>query len=221
MDPRTRILTDVKALVTHKLTEGFRPIIMMDANDDWTEKDRKIFQAFISDLHLIDPLHDKYGPQLQATYSRGHRRLDYILVHASIVPAIKRIGTLGMHEGFKFSDHVFLYMDCDKNLLFKGIVNCPMLHPKREFKLEQADRVERFLKRFRELALESNFEKRTYKLEEDFRLHGKDKKNLHRYQTLDEDIRDSMIHAAKSVAKGKCGYFRSPTLTDASIQLHF
>ena len=73
MDPQTRILTDVKALVTHKMTEGFRPIIMMDANDDWTEKGSKTFQAFISDLHLIDPLHDKYGSQLQATYSRGHR----------------------------------------------------------------------------------------------------------------------------------------------------
>ena len=76
MDPRTRILINVKALVTQKRTEGFRPIIMMDANDDWTETGSKIFQAFITDLHLVDTLHAKYGSQLQATYSRGHRRLD-------------------------------------------------------------------------------------------------------------------------------------------------
>ena len=31
---------------------------MMDANDDWTEKGSKTFQAFISDLYLIDPLHE-------------------------------------------------------------------------------------------------------------------------------------------------------------------
>ena len=111
MDPQTRILIDVKALVTQKMTEGFRPIIMMDANGDWTEKGSKTFQAFILDFYLIDPLHAKYGLQLQATYSRGYRRLDYILIHALIAPAIKRIGTLGMHKGFKFSNHVFLYME--------------------------------------------------------------------------------------------------------------
>ena len=82
-----------------------------------------------------------------------------------------------------------------------------MLHPEREFKLERADRVERFLKRFRELAVEHNFEKRAHKLEEDCQLYGKDKKNGQRYQILDIDIRDSMIHAAKSVVKGKCVYF--------------
>ena len=34
MNPRTQILSDVKALVMQKRAEGFRPIIMMDVNND-------------------------------------------------------------------------------------------------------------------------------------------------------------------------------------------
>ena len=44
---------------------------------------------------------------------------------------------------------------------------------------------------------------------------------MQRYQILGKDIRNCMIHAAKSAVKGKCGYFRSPTSLQANIQLHF
>ena len=33
LDPRTRILTDLETLITEKRALGFRPILMMDAND--------------------------------------------------------------------------------------------------------------------------------------------------------------------------------------------
>ena len=34
LDPRTRILTDLRHLITTKRKEGFRPIVMLDANDE-------------------------------------------------------------------------------------------------------------------------------------------------------------------------------------------
>ena len=110
-DLRTRVLNDVKDLVMKKRDEGLRPIIMMDANDQWTDKGSKTFQAFITSLNLYDPLHKKYATSLQQTYVRGPRRLDYFLVCRSFEPAIEGIGTLGQYEGLKYSDHVFLLLE--------------------------------------------------------------------------------------------------------------
>ena len=107
-------------------------------------------------------------------------------------------------------------MECRESVLFKGIINRPMHHPSREFKLDQADRVQKFLKRFRELVEEHSLESRAKELVTLFELYGCDEMNKKQYQTLDTDIRDMMISAAQSVVKGKCGYFRSPSLTEAS-----
>ena len=220
LDPRTRVLNDVKEIIVEKRREGFRPILLMDANDDWTREGSKTFQAFIKDMNLVDPLYEKYPDKLQRTYARGTKRLDYILVDKTIVPSIERIGTLGLHDGLKFSDHVFIYMDCNEKKLFNGIINRPMHHPAREFKLEQADRVEKFIKRFRELAEDRKLAEGVRKLAADFAKYGSDENMVKRYQAMDKQICQYMIAAAQFI-KGRCGYVRSPTLTDASVQLHF
>ena len=128
----------------------------------------------------------------------------YFLVYRSFEPAIEGIGTLGQYEGLKYSDHVFLFMECRESVLFKGIINRPMHHPSREFKLDQADRVQKFLKRFRELAEDHSLEKRAKELVTLFELYGCNEMNKKRYQTLDTDIHDMLISAARSVIKGKC-----------------
>ena len=169
---------------------------------------------------MVDPLYEKYPDRLQRTYSRGTKRIDYILVDKTIVPSIERIGTLGLHDGLKFSDHVFIYMDCNEKKLFNGNINRPMHHPAREFKLEQVDRVEKFIKRFRELAEDRKLAEGVRKLAADFAKYGSNKNMVKRYQAMDRQICEYMIAAAQFI-KGRCGYFRSPTLTDASVQLHF
>ena len=55
LDPRTRILEDLRQLITEKRHEGFRPILMMDANDEWLETGSQAFQNFVSELKLEDP----------------------------------------------------------------------------------------------------------------------------------------------------------------------
>jgi len=124
LDPRTRILHDLGNLITQKRAEGFRPILMMDANDDWLQTSSKAFKAFIEDMRLVDPYYEKIKTSglTGTTYARGSRRIDFIFVDSTILPAIKRIGTLGLHEGI-ISDHIMLYMDCDERLLFGGIIN--------------------------------------------------------------------------------------------------
>ena len=85
------------------------------------------------------------------TYSSWSRQIDFILVDLTIKSAIKKIGTLCLHEGI-ISDHVILYMDCDKATLFSGIINQPVRNHDIKFTIEHADKAEQFLERFRELA---------------------------------------------------------------------
>jgi hypothetical protein len=40
----------------------------------------------------------------------------------ALLPAIKRIGTLGLHEAL-VSDHVMLYVDLNKKELFQGLIS--------------------------------------------------------------------------------------------------
>ena len=58
------------------------------------------------------------------------------------------------------TDHVMLYIDFDEDLLFKGIMNHLVLKPSREFVIEHADKAEKFVTIFRELAEEKKFKER-------------------------------------------------------------
>ena len=140
LDPRKRLLADLKTLIATERSNGFRPILCMDANEDWTEpKHGKELKQFLLDTQLEDPLYEKFkGAGLtQSTYARGKRRIDFMFFDTSLVPAIQRIGTLGLHEAI-ISDHVMLYADLDENQLFQGLINRPVRIPSREFILAQA-----------------------------------------------------------------------------------
>ena len=97
---------------------------MMDDNDDWLQTNSKEFTAFIKEMHLVNPYYERFKTLGLAgtTYAQGSQRIDFVLVDSMILPAIKCIGTLGLHEGI-ISDHIMLYMDCDEQLLFGGIIN--------------------------------------------------------------------------------------------------
>ena len=136
MDPGMRLLPDLKQLITEKRVVSFYPILMMDAHDDELNSTAKTFQSFLEWVQLIDHLHKKFKDEGLTTsiYSRGSRRIDYIFVDATMEPVIKRLGSLGLHEGI-VSDHTMLYIDCNEELLFKGVLDRPVLNPAQEFVL--------------------------------------------------------------------------------------
>ena len=214
LDPRTRILHDLGNLITQKRAEGFRPILMMDANDDWLQTSSKAFTTFVEDMRLVDPYYEKFKTSglTGTTYARGSRRIDFIFVDSTILPAIKRIGTLGLHEGI-ISDHIMLYMDCDERLLFGGIINRPVMSPGREFVIEHADKCKKIIDLFQKLVSEKKFKERVEKLRDEFAVHGADEANVKCYHTLDTEIKECLLSCARKVAKKKFGYQRSPHLT--------
>ena len=48
---------DLRVLIRSKRNLGFKPIIMLDANDDWLKQNNKTFRNFIKELQLVDSLH--------------------------------------------------------------------------------------------------------------------------------------------------------------------
>jgi hypothetical protein len=160
LDPRSRVLADLRNLIQEERQRGFHPILCMDANEDWNdEKLGKDLSIFLAETQLCecDPLFDKFQHQglAKSTYARGKQRIDFIFVDTAIVPAIQKIGTLGLHQAM-VSDHVMVYVDLDEEELFQGKINRPVRVPCREFLLAQADKCEGFLKAFKQRSGERN-----------------------------------------------------------------
>ena len=218
-NPRRQFLIDLQKLIEQKRKEGFRPIVMMDANGDYNyEKDKdEDLGRFIKEAHLIDHFHEKFPEQIR-TYVRGEKRLDYILMDPALVDAVERIGYLGTHEG-TFSDHVLAYVDFNTKKLFKGVINRPVDRHAREFRLEQKDKVEKFLEEVVPQMEANNLKKRVFALAKDFHANGKTKENVRQYQKLDQQIREAVLATTKKVGKKKFGYMRSPELVECGRML--
>jgi hypothetical protein len=91
-------------------------IVMLDANesiDDRTGAIRKI----MSETSLVDTFSQVAGnPGELATYTRGKRRIDYILTSQHLVPYVSRVGYLAFHESNP-SDHRGLFVDISEAIL--------------------------------------------------------------------------------------------------------
>jgi hypothetical protein len=122
-NPRRQILTDLLQLIRTHRVNGFRPILMMDANGDYRGSD-KYFTSFLNEAGLDDPFFDKFQIS-PPTYIRGNRRLDYIFTDPALSPSLVRIGYLGTHDGV-MSDHVMILADFDERRLFSGVLNRPI-----------------------------------------------------------------------------------------------
>ena len=98
-NPRKPILTDLLVLTQKKRLEGYRQVLMMDANgdDNYDEEIHHDLRKFIEDAHLVDHFHDKF-PEPTRSYTRGKKRLDRILFDPALVGAMERIKYLGTHE---------------------------------------------------------------------------------------------------------------------------
>ena len=140
--PRKQFFKDILSLIDSFRAEGFRPVLMMDANEDWVARshprEHDALLKFMRDAQLIDPFFEKfqYAPR---TYVDGRHRLDYILIDPALADAVHRIGYLGNHDG-NMSDHTMAYIDFNAKRLFRGIIHRPTEIHSREFMIEQDDK---------------------------------------------------------------------------------
>jgi hypothetical protein len=222
LDPRARLLSDLKEIINQARGEGYRPILAMDANEDWTSPTGRQLAVFLNEMGLVDPLYERFSNQglTPTTYARGSSRIDFILFDKALVPAVSRIGTLGLHEAM-VSDHVMVYADLNESILFDGQIHRPVRVPNREFMLSQADKCEIFLRAFKQAAVQCNFRKRVESLESRMSVLGPSELLVLEYNNLDREIGKRIIQCAKRFIKKKYGYSRSPELGAAGMVLNF
>ncbi|KAL7502579.1 hypothetical protein ACHAXN_000520, partial [Cyclotella atomus] len=221
LDPRDRILQDLKQIIEEHRNKGFRPILFMDANEDWTNpRTGGALKTFLQETQLQDPLYERFHKEglTASTYARGSSRIDYMFFDEALVQSIRRIGTLGLHEAI-VSDHVMLYVDLDEKELFQGLINRPVRVPSREFILAQADKCEKFLTMVRKLTKDVPMQ--VDGIVATFRRNGSTHQAIEAYNRLDMSIYEAFIAAAKKTIHKKSGYNRSPDLGEAGLRVNF
>ena len=212
-NPRKQLLTDLESLIDTHRREGFCPIVMMDANGDYQAPpnvDRDL-ATFIATCGLAVPYFDKFGNSPR-TYAYGTRRIDYIFMDPVCVPAIRRIGYLGTHQG-AHSDHCLAYVDMDERRLFQGVINRPVPHHSREITLTQEDKALKFIGLLEGKYRDHKLHSRTFQLAASFATRGPTPKNITKYHTIYTDLLNFATAAAKKVGRRKFGYMRSAELT--------
>ena len=212
-NPRRQILDDITELIDEKRLEGYRPIVMMDANGDYNNKKSgdSDLREFIENAGLVDPYHERYPEQIR-TFMFGTKRLDYILMDPALAEAVVRIGYLGSHDA-AFSDHVQAYVDFDTSKLFRGTINRPIDVKSREFRLEQTNKKVEFVEDFIPAARNATLKEKVFKLAENFVKHGRTSKNETMYQKIDQIFTEMALGSAHKVSRKKFGYMRNPELT--------
>eukprot|EP00957_Ditylum_brightwellii_P051109 3875079-Ditylum_brightwellii.AAC.2 len=117
LNPRQQFLTDLFALIEELQGNNHEIVLLLDANKDILDNGQ--FTKFFKDNDLVDAYHHLHPQSNPATYLRGHKRLDYMLLTPGLTPALRSIGYLPFHTGI-FLDHCALYADFDPEILFLG-----------------------------------------------------------------------------------------------------
>jgi hypothetical protein len=203
-------------LISEWTVKGYHPIIGMDAN---ASLDEARFSQFLDRNHLIDVVGHVTSGDPPPTYSRGQKRIDFILGDMHVCEAAIQGGSLGMHEGL-FSDHTLQFVDFDQRRLFPNEAHTPLIRQERQFTLKNAIKKNAFLRKLCEIHSHQRIGDRVVALAQAFLDEGKTEDLVQRYNRLHYEIRCSMLAAANNQARKKFGYQWSPALVKAGMMTH-
>jgi len=114
-DPRTNHLTDLCRQLRDDRREGYSIILGGDFNTSLDADDA--CESLLRDGDLVDAIGSYHDTTGQASYHRGSKIIDYILVSADIRHAILRCGYHAFDE-YLGGDHRAMFLDFDTHLLF-------------------------------------------------------------------------------------------------------
>jgi hypothetical protein len=129
-EPRKQFIKDIKRLLIQLKKEGNKIILMMDANEAMG-KDKNGISTVASDCDLIDVHTSRHHEAATtATYARGTKKIDYILITPELLPLVTRSGMLPFYTGIH-TDNRGLFIDIDSIALFQGKIAELYNHPTR------------------------------------------------------------------------------------------
>ncbi len=230
-DPNRQFILDLQSWVTHIQQNGMQVILSLDNNEELHPLIGQVVQlnydanvptlnhhhngtldTLIRSTGLVDILsHHHPSTNYPATYNRGKKRIDIILVSASLLPAVKRSGILPYNSLFH-GDHRPCYVDIDTSVAFDG--KTPSISPPCQRTLQLKD--PRIVNRYVEaLSKQLDNHKVSQKVEALAKIEP-GKWNAYdqlQYERLDKVITDSMLHAESCAAKKYTKKYEwSPTL---------
>ena len=127
-EPRQQFIQDIKRLLKQLKKDGNKVILMMDANEA-LGKNKNGVSTITSDCDLIDVHTSRHNDAATtATYARGTKKIDYILITPDLLPLVTRSGMLPFYTGIH-TDHRGLFIDIDSKALFQGKIAELYTHP--------------------------------------------------------------------------------------------
>ena len=118
-EPQSQSIKDLTTQIQAWQKEKLEVIIMIDANEQMgAEADGISLLATTCNLTDIHAYHHD-GINNIATYARGSKRIDFILISKTLVQKTTSSGFLAFYDGIE-SDHRGCFVDFNAYLLFKG-----------------------------------------------------------------------------------------------------
>jgi hypothetical protein len=116
---REEFVKDISALITSLHDQGHDIQLSMDANEasgPGSGVDRIMSNCNLVDAHSLCTSDSSPMP---ATYQRGSKKIDFVLLSPRLADAVVGVSILALHDGY-LSDHRALVVDFDSILLFGG-----------------------------------------------------------------------------------------------------
>jgi hypothetical protein len=118
-EPRAQFIKDLTRQILQWQADGNEIIMMLDANEPMGIEEEGN-QYLTTTCNLTD-IHAHRCPNISnmATYARGSKRIDFILISKNLVNKVTGAGFLPFFQGIE-SDHRGAFVDFDEKQLFHG-----------------------------------------------------------------------------------------------------
>ena len=211
--PRESFIHDLQAFITQVQLAGEDVVLAGDFNEEMGTATSGM-DHLATTCGLVDLFSSRTGTQTQpATYQRGTKRLDYILISPRLLPAVIAAG----YDPFGYrlpSDHRGMYLDFSTEALFQH--DHPDMAPvaQRDFTTKSPETVRTYVDAKTKYLLDHQFFTRLQML-----VNSSDP-NHTLAESLDRDFQRAAHHAAKKCTRRKKAPW-CPKLAETWAHLHF
>lgn len=211
--PRDSFVHDLQAFITQVQLAGEDIVLAGDFNEEMGTATSGM-DRLAATCGLVDLFSTRTGSQSHpATYQRGTKRLDYILISPRLLPAVIAAG----YDPFGYrlpSDHRGMYLDFSTEALFQQ--DHPELAPvaHRDFTTKSPETVRTYVNAKTKYMVEHRFFERLQALA------NSSAPNHELAESLDRDFQRAACHAAKKCTRRKVAPW-CPKLAETWAHLHF
>jgi hypothetical protein len=234
VDPHRQFILDLQAWITSKQAEGMQIILSLDNNEELMQNKGQLspspsdltlpivsashdgtLETLVRSTGLVDVLRHKHpSDSYPPTYNRGKKRIDYILVSASLLSTVTRSGILPYNAVFQ-GDHRPCFIDIDVSLAFDGKIAEISPPCQRHLQLHDPRLVTKYLEVLSKQFQLHSIPEKVAALKQQSKTEWSEEKLL-TYERLDASITQSMLYAERQTSKRYTKRYEwSPTLIKA------